>query len=81
MHDFDISENKIMITIPDTKTYQTRTFVITNKEWLQTVKEYVSLRNNVQNDRFFLQYRHGKITKQPFGHNSIAQFPKKKQPP
>lgn len=34
-------------------------------------------REKVISDRFFLQWRYGKVTKQPFGHNSIAQFPKK----
>ncbi|KAJ8970565.1 hypothetical protein NQ317_019070 [Molorchus minor] len=75
--DLDILENRIIIVIPVTKTYSSRTFVITKSEWINIIKQYCDLRNNIDSDRFFLQIRFGKITRQPFGHNAIGSFPKK----
>ncbi|KAJ8965860.1 hypothetical protein NQ317_009224 [Molorchus minor] len=60
--DLDILENRIIIVIPVTK---------------PTLPQYCDLRNNIDSDRFFLQIRFGKITRQPFGHNAIGSFPKK----
>ncbi|KAJ8963594.1 hypothetical protein NQ317_012696 [Molorchus minor] len=68
--DLDILENRIIIVIPVTKTYSSRTFVITKSEWINIIKQYCDL-------HFFLQIRFGKITRQPFGHNAIGSFPKK----
>jgi len=75
--DISILENKISVVIPDSKTRIQRAFVITDVEWIDIIKQYINLRNGIESDRLFLQIRHGKITKQPFGHNSLAQFPKK----
>ncbi|XP_031350882.1 uncharacterized protein LOC116176442 [Photinus pyralis] len=77
MTDLEILAHRIIIVIPVTKTYSSRTFVITKPEWIKIVKHYYDLRNNVHSERFFLQIRSGRITKQPFGHNSIGNFPKK----
>lgn len=75
--DLDILENRIIIVIPVTKTNSSRTFVITKPEWIIVIKQYYDLRNNIESERFFLQMRYGKVTRQPFGHNSIGNFPKK----
>ncbi|XP_063910472.1 uncharacterized protein LOC135127784 isoform X2 [Zophobas morio] len=75
--DVDLEEHRAVIVIPSTQSYQPRSFLITNIAWLEILKSYVNLRKNVEGDRFFLQLRHGKLTKQPYGHNSISQFPKK----
>ncbi|KAJ8986011.1 hypothetical protein NQ317_013895 [Molorchus minor] len=72
--DLDILENRIIIVIPVTKTYFSCTFVITKSEWINIIKQYCDLRNNIDSDRFFLQIRFGKITRQPFGHNAIGKF-------
>ncbi|XP_050518227.1 uncharacterized protein LOC126892634 [Diabrotica virgifera virgifera] len=74
--DLDILENRIIIVIPVTKTYSSRTFVITKSEWIKILKQYCDLRNNIDSDRLLLQIRFGKITRQPFGHNAIGSFPK-----
>lgn len=75
--DVNIVENKVHIEIPTSKTYQSRVFIVSNEEWVTLIKTYVALRLDVLNENFFLQLRFGKITRQPFGHNSISQFPKK----
>lgn len=75
--DVHFLQHKVSIEIPNTKTYQSRAFMITRDEWIGIIREYIDLRGNVQNERFFMQMRFGKITNQPFGHNSISQFPKK----
>ncbi|KAJ8978301.1 hypothetical protein NQ317_014506 [Molorchus minor] len=51
--DLDILENRIIIVIPVTKTYSSRTFVITKSEWINIIKQYCDLRNNIDSDRFF----------------------------
>ncbi|KAK4886064.1 hypothetical protein RN001_002335 [Aquatica leii] len=75
--DIDLQQHRAIIVLPNTKTYQPRSFVVANTEWVEILKCYIDLRKNVEGDRFFLQLRHGKLTKQPYGHNSIAQLPKK----
>lgn len=78
MENIDCLEDKIIIAIPNTKTYNPRSFVITDQKWIDIVKYYINMRGaNVKNEKLFMQIRSNKITNQPFGHNSIAQFPKK----
>ena len=73
----DILENKICIEIPDIKTFKSRSFMITNTSWIEIVKEFIQLRKDIENERFFVQYRLGKARNQPFGYNSISKFPYK----
>lgn len=77
--DIDVAEKTISIIIPNTKTYNPRSFVVTNPEWIKILKNYIHFRNEVtvEGDKLFLQFRFGRITKQHLGHNSISQFPKK----
>lgn len=75
--DLDFQLDRVTVTIPQTKTYNPRIFVITDNAWIIILKQYLDLRAKVENERFFLQFRYGKVTKQPFGHNSISQFPNK----
>lgn len=77
MQDLDILENKVTVVIPQTKNYTSRVFAITDVNWLAILRQYINMRMNLGNDRFFLQLRLGKITKQHVGHNSISQFPKR----
>jgi hypothetical protein len=70
-NDVDLQEERAIIVLPNTKTYQPRSFVITDIEWLEILTHYVNLRKNVDGDRFFLQLRYGKLTKQP-----LSEFPK-----
>lgn len=75
--DLEIQQSRVTITISETKTYSPRTFVVTDVKWIAILKQYLELRVNVENERFFFQLRFGKVTKQPVGHNSISQFPNK----
>ncbi|KAK4884829.1 hypothetical protein RN001_001100 [Aquatica leii] len=72
--DVESLNNKISIVIPNTKTYHPRSFLITDVQWINIVTEYINLRKHVEDEKFFQQLRFGKITKQSFGHNTIAQF-------
>ena len=75
--DINFLKEKVSIDIPDTKTHKSRSFLITDASWIKILQEYLNLRKNIENNRFLMQYRYGKLTNQPFGHNSISQFPKK----
>ena len=75
--DVDLQEHRAIVVIPSTETYQTRSFLVTNIKWVEIVRRYVDLRKDVEGDRFFVQLRYGKLTKQPYGQNSISQIPKK----
>jgi hypothetical protein len=64
-NDVDLQEERAIIVLPNI-----------DIEWLEILTHYVNLRKNVDGDRFFLQLRYGKLTKQPYGHNSLSEFPK-----
>lgn len=76
--DIKFLENKLSITIPNTKNDESSdTFTIANVEWINILKKYIDLRQNIDSDRLFMQLRHGKITRQAFGHNTVAMFPRR----
>lgn len=77
LKDIASTENRATVVIPDSKTHQSRVFIISNLEWIKILQMYLTLKKNIENDRFFMQMRYGKIIKQPFGHNSISKFPNK----
>lgn len=54
-----------------------RSFIISDPNWIDVFQKYVTLRNNIQNDRFFVQWRNGKLHNQAIGYHSIASFPQK----
>ena len=66
-------KNRFMVVrIPDTKTYIPRSFVIEAK-FAKIVRKYIALRpKDVPTDRFFLNYRNSKCTKQAIGKNKFA---------
>ncbi|XP_066583293.1 tyrosine recombinase XerC-like [Prorops nasuta] len=74
----DVEENNklFIVKIPLTKNYKPRSFVIDEK-FYGFVKKYMDLKpKDVNINRFFLNYQHGKCTKQPVGKNKIAGIPK-----
>lgn len=75
--DVHFLEEKVAIEIPNSKTYQPRSFMITDKKWIAPLKEYINLRKNIPDGNLFMQIRYGKMTKQCIGHNTLSQFPKK----
>lgn len=65
-----------LIHIRDTKTKQPRQFTITG-EFYDIFRKYSSLRPvDIVENRFFLNYRNQKCTKQPVGVNKFGQVPK-----
>lgn len=75
--DVNFFNEKVAIEIPNSKTYQPRSFMITDQKWITPLEEYMTLRKNVQNEMLFMQIRFEKITNQRIGHNTISQMPKK----
>lgn len=73
--DIDFLENKVVVLIQ--KVHHPRSFVITNPEWIAILSHYMDLRKNINNERYFMQIRFGNVTKQPFGKNTMAEFPRK----
>jgi hypothetical protein len=70
------SGNEIIVRIPDTKTKVPKVYII-DGEFKNIVREYMKLRpKNARTNRFFLQYRNGKLTNQVMGKHSIAKIPK-----
>ena len=64
------SDNKLKVTVHDTKNYSTRSFIIKDK-YLQFVKKYLSLRSShAYTDKFFLRYQKGKCVNRVIG-NSV----------
>lgn len=66
----------ILVKLCDTKTKIDRLFVVRD-ELLDVVRKYEALRPvNTKTDRFFLNYKNGKCTRQPIGRHTIALMPK-----
>lgn len=66
----------VVVKIPNTKTKISRMFTI-EAEFAKVIEEYESLRpQNANTDRFFLDYRNGKCTKQVIGKNKFGTMPK-----
>lgn len=69
-------DNIAVVKLCDTKNKTDRSFIIRD-QFLNIVKKYYELRPKpVNTDRFFLQYRGGKCTKQVIGRHKIASMPK-----
>ncbi|XP_026318551.1 uncharacterized protein LOC113229237 [Hyposmocoma kahamanoa] len=66
------SSDLLLINLPNTKTNIDRSFVV-REEYAHVVQKYKALRPpNTITDRFFIQYRNGKCTRQPMGINKIG---------
>lgn len=74
--DVENHDGVIIVTLRDTKTKIDRTFVIRD-ESAEIVQKYIALRpTDVKSDRFFLNYKNNKCTKQVIGRHKIAAMPK-----
>lgn len=70
------SDALLLVKLPDTKTKRERSFVV-REDHVKTIEKYQSLRPTGMNtDRFLIQYRNGKCTRQPMGKNKISCIPK-----
>lgn len=66
--------SKLLITLPDTKTKKTRTFIV--NEYLDIFRKYLSIRpKNMDNERFFFKYYKGKSFKQAIGIHKFGSMP------
>ncbi len=77
MEHVNVLEGKIAIEIPHTKTYTSRSFIISDPDWVAIFHKYLTLRKNLKNDRLFVQWRNGKLHNQAIGYHSISKFPHK----
>lgn len=74
----DVQEHNgiFLVKIPDTKNKKPRSFVVEGN-FYDIVKKNIDLRpRDVDTHRFFLNYQHGKCTKQPIGKNKFTSIPK-----
>ena len=80
MDDIEDKQSVLIVRIPDSKTYNSRTFTVTNNanlDYLSIYRKYISLRpKNCTIRRLFLKYSNGKCQNQVVGMNSIAKVPK-----
>lgn len=72
--------SSLIITIPNTKTKISRTFVVTRNEGninlLDLYRKYAALRpSHTSHGRFFVFYKSGKCTTQPVGKNTFGKIP------
>jgi len=78
--DIEDKQSILIVTIPDSKTYTSRTFTVTNTatiDYLSIYRKYVSLRPiNCTIRRLFLHYWHGICHNRVVGMNYIAKVPK-----
>lgn len=75
--DIQYKDDLIIVSIPKTKNYVPRRFVITTPAWIDLIKKYAGLRpRNVTTERFFLTYRNGYCVNSPIGINTISKMPK-----
>ncbi|KAK4884830.1 hypothetical protein RN001_001101 [Aquatica leii] len=77
LKDIEFKTDMISVTIPDTKTYTTRRFVIVDPKWISLLKEYKNIRAkcNQNQDRFFFTYHNGKCINSPVGINTFGKIP------
>lgn len=69
---------EFILNLPTTKTKtKVKKMHVIQGEFSNIIRQYIKLRPpNVPTDRFFLQYRNGKCTRQVIGKNMIANVPK-----
>lgn len=75
--DIDYKTDVILVSVPKTKSNVPRLFSITEKLWIDLIKQYVSLRpSTITHRRFFVTYRNGYCISSPIGINTIGQMPR-----
>lgn len=69
-------DNTMMVNILKTKTEAPRSFTISDRYYLDIVRQYMNLRpSHTLTDRFFLCYRQGKCTCQVIGKHKFTKMP------
>ena len=72
--DVEDVNDKLIVSIHDTKTFIDRSFII-GPLFYSTVKSYIKLRSLECTARFFVQFLNGKCTRQLMGTNKIGSTP------
>lgn len=76
--DIDDKDPILLINIPNSKTYISRQFIVTNgtQNELQLVRKYLQLRpENCSSRRLFIRYQKGKCVNQVVGMNTMGNIP------
>ena len=80
MDDIEDKQSILIVKIPDSKTYTSRTFIVTNNatlDYISIYRKYMNIRpKNCKIRRLFLKYSKGKCNNQVVGMNYIAKVPK-----
>jgi integrase len=67
----------LLVKLPNTKTKIDRAFVV-REEFVRIVLKYQALRpDNLQTNRFFINYQRGRCLRQNIGRNKISNMPNK----
>lgn len=70
------SNELLLINVKETKTKKNRSFIVQG-QYTKIIHKYQALRpTNMENNRFFINYRNGKCTRQAIGKNKISNMPK-----
>jgi integrase len=79
LENVNIRGDIIIIDLTDTKTNISRTFAVTNPNWVETVKKYMQVRLKLSGNRknFFMRYEKGRCVNSPVGINTIGTIPNK----
>lgn len=74
--DVEEHDGMFLVRIDVTKNNKPRSFAIEG-EFYKIVKKYISLRpEDADTNRLFLNYQHGKCTRQTIGKNKLSAMPK-----
>lgn len=70
-------EKFILVKIPNTKVYKSRSYTIVGDFYIDICKKYLSLRpEGVKTDRFFIKYQNGVCHRVVMGIHKISSIPK-----
>lgn len=76
LQDVEDLQSKLLVSIPDSKTNKSRSFVV-NEMYLNVYRKYVALRpEDMNNSRFFFKYQNGKGCRQVVGIHQFRKMPK-----
>lgn len=84
MDNVKITQDVILVTIPDSKNGMSRTFTVTKSDenrvcHFKIIQKYIDIRSHMatNNQRFFMRYQNGKCLNQPVGKNTLSSIPSK----
>lgn len=76
LDDIVVKDDVFTVTVTKTKNKVRREFLITEKLWIDLIKQYLSLRpKKINHRRFFITYRNGKCISTPIGINTMGKVP------